>query len=356
MQLRAPGDVLSDVHPIDGPRHGAVDDRSTRCHLPRFRLFMPDDPCPALTIYFDGACPVCTREIALYRRQPGAQACEWVDVSSCPDTALGPDLTREAALARFHVRRADGELVDGMRGFATLWRTLPRTAWLGRLASAGPVPVLLDGAYAAFLSVRRLWRRPPDTALRAADAARPTAACAPAATAPWPAAVEADLRSDHAGEVGAVAIYRGVLAVSRDPALRAFAAHHLRTERVHLEIVSAHCRDDCRSRLVPAWKVAGWLTGALPALFGPSVVYATIAAVETFVDRHYAEQIERLDAMPDATRWAALRADLERCRLDEVAHRDEARAAGPADGTLVRLWIAMVGRGSAAALAMARRV
>jgi predicted DCC family thiol-disulfide oxidoreductase YuxK len=114
---------------------------------------------PHLKIYFDGACPVCSREIAYYRGQPGANACEWIDASSCDEALLGPDLSRDAALARFHVRRADGELVDGIRGFATLWKALPRTAWLGRIASFGPMPALLDRAYTLFLGVRKLWRK-----------------------------------------------------------------------------------------------------------------------------------------------------------------------------------------------------
>ena len=112
-----------------------------------------------LTVYFDGACPVCSAEIAHYRRQPGAQACEWIDAASCAEVALGPGLTRGAALGRFHVRRADGQLVDGMRGFAALWSTLPRTAWLGRLASFGPMPAVFESAYQVFLAVRPLWRK-----------------------------------------------------------------------------------------------------------------------------------------------------------------------------------------------------
>jgi len=44
-----------------------------------------------------------------------------------------------------------------------------------------------------------------------------------------PAWVFADLRTDHAGEVGAVCIYQGVLRFARDPALRSFAEHHLLT-------------------------------------------------------------------------------------------------------------------------------
>lgn len=121
--------------------------------------FLPPNS-PALTVYFDGACPVCSREIAMYRRQPGAEACTWVDAASCHAVELGAGLSRPAALARFHVRRADGSLVDGARGFAELWRTLPRWAWLGRLAGFGPMPALLDAGYRAFLVLRTRWRPP----------------------------------------------------------------------------------------------------------------------------------------------------------------------------------------------------
>lgn len=112
----------------------------------------------ALTVYYDGGCPVCSREIAAYRRQVGAEQCEWVDASSCPESELGIGLSRDGALARFHVRRADGELVDGMRGFAALWRALPRFAWAGRIASVWPLPLLLDAAYRVFLRIRPLWQ------------------------------------------------------------------------------------------------------------------------------------------------------------------------------------------------------
>ena len=124
----------------------------------------PTPTAAPLTVYFDGACPVCSAEIAHYRRQPGAQACDWVDAASCADDELGPGLTRDLALRRFHVRCANGRLVDGMRGFAALWRVLPRTAWLGRLASFGPMPVLLDVGYTVFLAVRPLWRKAPTPA------------------------------------------------------------------------------------------------------------------------------------------------------------------------------------------------
>ncbi len=157
-----------------------------------------------------------------------------------------------------------------------------------------------------------------------------------------------DLRSDHAGESGAVMIYRGILVLARDPAIRAFAARHLVTEQEHLRLLEAIRAP--RSLLLPLWQVAGFLTGFLPALFGARAVYATIEAVETFVDHHYAEQIARLDGGP-------LRALLVECQHDEVHHRDEAAAAlGAARGPFLRLWSWMVVAGSGAAVAAARRI
>jgi ubiquinone biosynthesis monooxygenase Coq7 len=169
-----------------------------------------------------------------------------------------------------------------------------------------------------------------------------------------PAWLIGELRSDHAGETGAVMIYRGILAVSRDPGVRHFSERHKATEQGHLDLLEALLPPARRSRLLPIWRVAGWLTGAIPSLFGPRAVYATIDAVETFVDHHYQAQIDRLDAEaihPD------IRALLEHCRLEEVHHRDEARDLGDAPpGALLRFWAGLVGAGSNAAVSAARRI
>jgi ubiquinone biosynthesis monooxygenase Coq7 len=170
-----------------------------------------------------------------------------------------------------------------------------------------------------------------------------------------PSWVFADLRTDHAGEVGAVCIYKGVLQFARDPMLRAFAEHHLVTEQKHLQLISAWLPATQHSRLLPLWRLAGFLTGALPALFGSKTVYATIEAVETFVNQHYEEQISALALQPDLS---DLRQTLLDCQADEVAHRDEAAAAhGPSQpNVLLRAWCAMVGAGSSAAVSLIRHI
>jgi demethoxyubiquinone hydroxylase (CLK1/Coq7/Cat5 family) len=166
-----------------------------------------------------------------------------------------------------------------------------------------------------------------------------------------------ELRSDHAGETGAVFIYKGITAVARwrqDAELLAFARQHGDTEAEHLHLIEDWLPTARRSRLLVPWRIAGWLTGALPALFGRRAVYGTIAAVETFVDVHYQQQIDHLLVHSGPEGLLPL---LQHCQADEQHHRDEAAAlAGPHTPWLLRLWCVVVGSGSAAAVVLARRI
>ena len=95
----------------------------------------------------------------MYRREQGADAVNWVDVTRCDAAALGSGLSREAAMARLHLRLPDGRLVSGAEAFTGLWRTLPRWAWLGRLLGTRATLWALEAGYRCFLVIRRGWRK-----------------------------------------------------------------------------------------------------------------------------------------------------------------------------------------------------
>jgi predicted DCC family thiol-disulfide oxidoreductase YuxK len=119
---------------------------------------MPDQR--AATVYFDGSCPLCRAEIALYRRQAKAETVCFVDASNAT-TALGEDLDRHQAMKRFHVRKEDGRLVSGAAAFVELWKQLPRWRWAARAADTPGMLVLLELGYKLFLTARPyLTRRP----------------------------------------------------------------------------------------------------------------------------------------------------------------------------------------------------
>ncbi len=172
----------------------------------------------------------------------------------------------------------------------------------------------------------------------------------------YSAHLERELRSDHAGETGAVFIYRGIAAIARwrdNAELLSFAQRHGDTESEHLALLESRLTPSRRSRLLGLWRLAGWLTGALPALVGSRTVYATIEAVEAFVDQHYQLQIEYLEHHGGPEELLQV---LQHCQGDERHHRDEAAALAGASRTwITRLWCSLIGAGSAGAVALARR-
>lgn len=173
---------------------------------------------------------------------------------------------------------------------------------------------------------------------------------------PLPLYLVQELRSDHAGETGAVCIYKGILAIAgliKNQGLIQFAQHHLKTEQEHLALIQEWIEPKTVSVFIGLWRIAGWLIGALPALFGAQAVYATIVAVETFVDQHYQRQIDYLKNMPN---FSNLLNTLERFQADERRHRDEAdqllqiKMIWP-----LRLWCFLVSKGSVLAVSVARK-
>jgi predicted DCC family thiol-disulfide oxidoreductase YuxK len=116
---------------------------------------------PPLTVLYDGACPLCRREIGVYRGlqplQPDAPVC-FYDVNDAA-LPLPPGTTREQLLARFHVRDRDGTLLSGAQAFLALWAALPGWRWLARVGRLPGVPWAMERAYRFFLRARPTLQR-----------------------------------------------------------------------------------------------------------------------------------------------------------------------------------------------------
>lgn len=107
----------------------------------------------AATVYFDGSCPLCRMEIGHYQRLDSRGALCFVDVSQ-PLAVTGPGLDREAAMARFHVRDRQGQLLSGAAAFVEIWRTVPGWRHAARIAAVPGALFVLECSYGAFLKIR----------------------------------------------------------------------------------------------------------------------------------------------------------------------------------------------------------
>ena len=159
-----------------------------------------------------------------------------------------------------------------------------------------------------------------------------------------------DLRSDHAGESGAVSFYRGILWLSRDPKIRQFAASHLKTERRHLEILESQLPRKWRSKSSSLWHFSGWTLGVIASAGNRHFTFATVAAVERFVIGHYDAQIKRASG--------SLKVLLLALRHDEKTHLEDAAQrlgdTNPRTHWFFRLWARAIQAGSALAVCVAR--
>ena len=104
-----------------------------------------------LKIWFDGACPLCQREIAFMKRLDKAGRINFVDVSGDADPACPIDQAQ--LLARF-LGQENGQIVSGAAAFAAMWRAIPLLRPLGIMARNRWVLAGLERAYVIFLKVR----------------------------------------------------------------------------------------------------------------------------------------------------------------------------------------------------------
>ncbi len=113
-----------------------------------------DEPTTcSLQVMFDGSCPLCRREVGVYRNLIPSEPIQWVDVSDA-QLGLPAGIERTQLMRRFHVRTADGTLLSGAAAFAALWLTLPGWRWLGRIGALPGVTAVLEILYRCFLRVR----------------------------------------------------------------------------------------------------------------------------------------------------------------------------------------------------------
>jgi 3-demethoxyubiquinol 3-hydroxylase len=141
--------------------------------------------------------------------------------------------------------------------------------------------------------------------------------------------LEEMIRVDHAGEYGAVQIYRGQRAVfdrieGKSHAARLIAEmeageqEHLKTfDRLIAE------RGVRPTLMAPVWRVAGFGLGAVTALLGEQAAHACTEAVEEVIEEHYGRQSDELQGVDNELKHV-----VDTFRAEEIAHKETAIGQG----------------------------
>ncbi len=108
----------------------------------------------AFTTFYDGGCPLCSKEIAHYRRIDRAGLIRWVDITQDAEALADVGLDKSTAMRRLHVQETDGQLLQGVPAFVAIWRRLPGYRLLARVVSALRLTAPLDAAYRRFADWR----------------------------------------------------------------------------------------------------------------------------------------------------------------------------------------------------------
>jgi predicted DCC family thiol-disulfide oxidoreductase YuxK len=104
----------------------------------------------SLSVWYDGACPLCIREIALMRRLDRTGRIDFINAA---DPGVVCPLDRTLLLARV-LANENGIMLSGAAGFAAMWRAIPVLRPLGLAARLPMVLAGLEHAYLLFLRVR----------------------------------------------------------------------------------------------------------------------------------------------------------------------------------------------------------
>jgi len=103
-----------------------------------------------VTVWYDGECPLCVREIDFMRRLDRQRAIQFVEIQtadSCPiDTSI--------LMSRFHAQERGQPIVSGALAFTVMWRAIPLLRPLATLARIKPMLWLLESLYPVFLKIR----------------------------------------------------------------------------------------------------------------------------------------------------------------------------------------------------------
>ena len=99
-----------------------------------------------LQVFYDGACPLCSREMGHYRRRDVEGRVEWVDIAKVGFDAGAYGLDPARLQQVMHARTRDGKVFTEVGAFVKIWEALPPRMWTSLLRGLLKVPGMMPVA------------------------------------------------------------------------------------------------------------------------------------------------------------------------------------------------------------------
>lgn len=103
-----------------------------------------------ITVFYDGICGLCSKEINHYRKIAPDGIFNWLDITKSPGELKAEGISLAQGLELLHAKAPDGTLHIGVDAFILIWKQLKRWRLLAILISLPVIRQLADIAYRAF--------------------------------------------------------------------------------------------------------------------------------------------------------------------------------------------------------------
>ena len=107
-----------------------------------------------LTVYYDGICKMCSKEINYYKKIAPPKCLRWVDIARNGNALENYNVSQQEALLYLHVKDESGKLHIGVDAFKVIWSHLPNWRWLSILLNFSPIHFLAQKLYILFAKNR----------------------------------------------------------------------------------------------------------------------------------------------------------------------------------------------------------
>lgn len=105
-------------------------------------------------IFYDGSCPLCTKEIKHYQRLDKAGCIAWNDITTDDKTYVKQNISFEQAMKKLHAIDSAGNLVTGVDSFLLIWENLSQYRLLSKIVRTLKLNLVLNVVYTYFAEWR----------------------------------------------------------------------------------------------------------------------------------------------------------------------------------------------------------